>query len=305
MSQVVVVTGTSTGIGEAAALHFAREGYSVFAGMRRPEAGEALRSAADAEKLDLAIVANDVCDPASNQSLVDRAISESGKIDVLINNAGIAGGLVIEELSMEFLRGMMETNFFGAIDLIQRVVPGMRERGSGCILNVSSSAGLVSGAPTMAYSVSKSALEVASEVLAMEMKGFGVRVGIIEPGVVLTPIFGKGAEAKLDESSPYLKFYNAFDQSMLPNFMSPEMPEAVARVMQEAVETQSPKLRYLVGSDALALVKARREMSDEDWVGLGEMKEEELALKLTQMMGNDRLLNDEEVAALMTQFSGS
>ena len=89
MSQVVVVTGTSTGIGEAAALHFAREGYSVFAGMRRPEAGEALRSAADAEKLDLAIVANDVCDPASNQSLVDRAISESGKIDVLINNAGI------------------------------------------------------------------------------------------------------------------------------------------------------------------------------------------------------------------------
>ena len=112
MSQVVVVTGTSTGIGEAAALHFAREGYSVFAGMRRPEAGEALRLAADAEKLDLAIVANDVCDPASNQSLVDRAISESGKIDVLINNAGIAGGLVIEELSMEFLRGMMETNFW-------------------------------------------------------------------------------------------------------------------------------------------------------------------------------------------------
>ena len=300
----MVITGTSTGIGEAAALHFAREGYTVYAGMRRPEAGEGLRAVADSEKLKLSIVANDVCDPVSNQLLVDRAIDESGKVDVLINNAGIAGGLVIEELSMEFLREIMETNFFGAIDLTQRVVTGMRERGSGCILNVSSSAGLVSVAPTMAYSVSKSALEVASEVLAMEMKGFGVRVGIIEPGVVLTPIFEKGAEATLDEKSPYLKFYNAFDQSMMPNFMSPEMPEAVARVMQEAVETDSPKLRYLVGSDALALVKARREMSDEDWVALGGMKEGELALKLTQMMGNERLLNEEEVVALMSQFSG-
>ena len=303
MSKVVVITGTSTGIGEAAALYFAREGYSVCAGVRRPESGEALVSAADLEGLSLSVIANDVRDPASNQSLVDRAIGEFGKIDVLINNAGIAGGLVTEELSMEFLRGMMETNFFGAVDLTQRVVPGMRARGSGCILNVSSSAGRVSVAPTMAYSVSKSALEVASEVLAMEMKAFGVRVAIIEPGVVLTPIFEKGAQAELDESSPYLKFYNAFDQSMMPNFMSPEMPEAVARVMQEAVESESPKLRYLVGSDALALVKARREMSDEDWVALGDMKEGELALKLTQMMGNDRLLNEEEVAALMSQFS--
>ena len=304
MPDIVLITGTSTGIGQAAALHFARQGYSVYAGMRNPESGEVLSSAAESEGLSLSVVANDVCDPSSNQAFVQRAIEESGKIDVLINNAGIAGGLSIEELSTEFLRETMETNFFGAIDLTQRVIPLMRQRRSGTILNVSSSAGRVSVSPTMAYSVSKSALEVASEILAMEMKAFDVRVCIIEPGVVLTPIFGKGAEAVLNESSPYLKFYNAFDQAMMPNFLKPEMPETIAQVMQEAVETDSAKLRYLVGQDAVALVKARNTMSDEDWVKLGSLDEQELALELTKMMGNERLLDEQEVSELMSQFGG-
>ena len=287
MSDSVLITGTSTGIGEAAALHFAREGYSVIAGMRNPDAGAGLVETAEIESLKLSVVKHDVCDPDSNQAAVQQAISVSGKIDVLINNAGIGGGGALEETPMDDLRHMMETNFFGPIDLMQRVVPEMRERGSGVILNVTSMNGLVALAPMMSYTASKYALEAATEVLAMEMKGFGVRVALIEPGVVMTPIFEKLSGSVPDMNSPYGKFYNALGRVTARNLESAAMPDSIAKTMQEAVETSEPRLRYVVGHDANKMVEDRSKITDEEWIALGALSEDGYASRIASMMGND------------------
>jgi NAD(P)-dependent dehydrogenase (short-subunit alcohol dehydrogenase family) len=287
MSETVLITGTSTGIGEATALHFAREGYAVFAGMRNPDVGVGLSQTAEKEGLQLTVVKHDVCDPDSNQAAVDQAVNASGKIDVLINNAGIGGGGALEETPMESLRSVMETNFFGAIDLTQRVVPGMRERRSGAILNVTSMNGLVALSPMMSYTASKYALEAATEVLAMEMQDFGVRVALIEPGVVMTPIFGKPSGFTPGMSSPYMKFYGALGRVTMRNLESAAKPESLAEVMQEAVETSEPRLRYIVGHDANKMVEDRSRMTDEEWVALGGLPEDGYASRIASMMGND------------------
>ena len=174
--------------------------------MRNPDNGAELLDLAKQESLKLSVVKHDVCDPLSNQAAVDQVIAAAGQIDVLVNNAGIAGGGAFEETPEAELRSVMETNFFGAIDLTQRVVPQMRERRAGCILNVTSVSGVMAFSTQMSYSASKWALEAASEVLAMEMQEFDIRVGLIEPGVILTPIFEKNADEP-DMNSPYIKFY--------------------------------------------------------------------------------------------------
>lgn len=126
----------------------------------------------------------------------------------------------------------------------------------------------------MAYAASKFALETASEILAMEMQPFGVRVAMIEPGVVLTPIFEKN-EAQPDLSSPYSKFYLRMGSIFAAGLKKPTIPQAVVETMQEAIESDNPKLRYLVGKDALSIMEARRTMSDEEWIGTGTLNEKE------------------------------
>ena len=137
-----------------------------------------------------------------------------GQIDVLINNAGIGGGASFEETTPETFRSLMETNFFGAVDLTQRVLPVLRQKREGCIINVTSVAGVTSFSLNTAYSASKWALEAATETLAMEMQEFGVRVALIEPGVVLTPIFSK-AETTDGTESAYKKFYERLNLSLI------------------------------------------------------------------------------------------
>ena len=283
MALAALVTGTSTGIGEATALHLARNGYRVFASMRNTGAGEQMAKTAVSENLALTLLQQDVCDPESNRKAVSDVLAEAGKIDVLVNNAGIGGGLAFEETTTQALRDIMETNFFGAVDLTQQVLPHLRAQKSGCILNVSSVSGVMAFSPQMPYAASKWALEAVSEVLAMEMKAFNVRVALIEPGVILTPIFEKGGTDPSPDS-PYLKFYQRMLRVFEAALKQPSMPIAVAETILNAIETDDPKLRYLVGPDAIALMNGRRSMSDEEWIAIGEMEESEF-----ESFGKERL----------------
>src|SRR6478672_6178559 len=189
---IALVTGTSSGIGLAIAVTLARGGHKVIATMRNLDGAGELQKIISAEKLPVTLAALNVDDDASVNETISRALSENGNIDVLVNNAGIGGGGSVEEVPLESFRKIMDTNFFGALRCIKAVIPGMRERRHGCIVNITSVAGRIAMAPQAAYAASKWALEALSECLAQEMKAFNVRVAIVEPGVIATPIFGKG-----------------------------------------------------------------------------------------------------------------
>jgi NAD(P)-dependent dehydrogenase (short-subunit alcohol dehydrogenase family) len=160
--------------------------------MRNPQRHGELHKAIDRKKLGIRMVAHDVDNDASARDGIGQALAEAGRIDVLVNNAGISTmGPSLEETALSDFRSTMETNYFGALRCIQAVLPGMRERGSGCTVNVTSVAGRIPPASQASYASSKWALEALSECLAQEVKSFGIRVAIVEPGVIATAIFGK------------------------------------------------------------------------------------------------------------------
>lgn len=270
---IAVVTGTSTGIGLATAATLARAGHTVYATMRNPETGgEELRAIVEREHLPLHIAALDVDSDESVRNAFAKIHAEAGRIDVLVNNAGISGGGAVEETSIAAFRAIMETNYFGALRCIQAVVPGMRERRSGCIVNVTSVAGRLSVAPHAAYSSSKFALEAASESLAQEVKAFGVRVAIVEPGVIATPIFGKFQPPPADSNYPQgRRIYELFRASL----ENPVSPYVVGEKIRKIVESGTWKLRHPVGPDAEGFLAWRASMSDEQWVEWGAISDEQ------------------------------
>jgi NAD(P)-dependent dehydrogenase (short-subunit alcohol dehydrogenase family) len=270
---IAVVTGSSTGIGQAAAVSLARAGHTVYATMRNPKTGgEELRAIAERERLPLRIAALDVDSDESVKTAFSNIASEAGRIDVLVNNAGIGAGGAVEETPVAAFRAVMETNFFGALRSIQAVVPGMRERRSGCIVNITSVAGRFSSAPQTAYSSSKFALEALSECLAQEMKAFGVRVAIVEPGVIATPIFGKVQPPPADSKYPHSRRVTELFRASLEN---PVSPYVVGEKIREIVDSGTWKLRHPVGPDAEGLLAWRASMSDEQWVEWGAISDAE------------------------------
>jgi len=182
----VLITGTSKGIGFEAALAFGRAGHTVHATMRKPSQSPELAEMTAREKLPITVSAMDVDSDDSVTRAIATIEKERGPIDVLVNNAGIEKVGSIEELPLGEFRTVMETNYFGAIRCIKALVPQMRQRRSGCIINVTSIGGRISSAPLTPYNASKWALEALSEGLAGEMKTFGVRVAIVEPGIIDT-----------------------------------------------------------------------------------------------------------------------
>jgi NAD(P)-dependent dehydrogenase (short-subunit alcohol dehydrogenase family) len=178
----------------------------------------------------------------------------------------------VEELPIAEFRAVMETNFFGALRCIQAVVPGMRERQSGCIVNITSVAGRFSTAPQAAYASSKFALEALSECLAQEMKSFGVHVAIVEPGVIATPIFGKAKAPPADTKYPHSRRTAELFRASLEN---PVSPYVVGEKVREIVDSGTWQLRHPVGPDAAALLAWRASMSDEAWVEWGALTDEQ------------------------------
>ena len=282
---VVIVTGTSTGIGLATALHFARAGHDVHAAVRNPDTAGELTAAIARERLPIRVATIDVDDASSVERGAREVLDRAGRIDVLVNNAGIGGGGPIEDVPVDFAKTLFETNYFGAIRMVQAVLPAMRERRGGAIVNISSIMGRVSVAGHGHYCAVKHALEAASEALAQEVQDFGIRVAIVEPGVVVTPIFSKAKRfAKPD--SPYgrhvrrlLLFYQM--QSTMAS-----QPADAAAVIYEAATTKTPRLRWRVGEDARLLDEGRRRMSDEDFIaGARPMPDAEYIEQLARRFG--------------------
>jgi NAD(P)-dependent dehydrogenase (short-subunit alcohol dehydrogenase family) len=283
---IALVTGTSTGIGLATAITLARGKHTVYATMRNPAGGAGeIRAVAEAEKLPITVLPMDVDDDTSVREGVAKALAQSGRIDVLVNNAGIPAHGSVEELPIAEFRRTMETNFFGALRCIQAVVPGMRERRQGCIVNVTSVAGRLSSAPQAPYSASKWALEAISEALAQEVKPFGVRVAIVEPGVIATPIFGKVAATEHPSLYPHTRRMAALFAASIKR--NPVSPYVVGEAIRRIVESDSWQLRYPVGPDAGPFLAWRAATSDEDWVAWGAITDEEWVALVKRDFGLD------------------
>jgi len=267
----VVVTGTSTGIGMATALAFARAGHRVAATMRNPAASPSLAEAATRDQLPISIFTMDVDADASVTDGMARIERDLGPIDVLVNNAGIERMGSVEELPLAEFRAVMETNYFGVIRCTQAVLPAMRERRRGCIINVSSVAGLIATAPMAAYTASKFALESLSECLAQEVKGFDIRVAIVEPGIIDTQMARHIGVTLGPSPYPQQRRLAALFSTAL---QAPVPPSVVADKIVEVAASNSDRLRHPVGPDAEPFLGWRRSMTDEAWVALGALDDE-------------------------------
>lgn len=265
----ILITGASKGIGYDASLLLARAGHEVVATMRRPDASDLAKVARDA-KLPVTVLPLDVDDDASVSGLFGRL---GDSIDVLVNNAGIFSIQAVEDESLEQYRRVMETNYFGAVRCVKQVLPAMRKRRSGCIVNVTSIAGRVAFPASSAYAASKFALEAFSECLAQEAKAWGIKVALIEPGIIDTPMATSNLpQVDADTLYPQGRRTTAF-------FTNPAKPESspalVGEMIRHVIERDDPRLRYPVGPDALPFLGWRGALSDEEWVGLGGLERDE------------------------------
>lgn len=269
--QSVLITGTSEGIGYETALAFSRAGYRVHATMRNPSNSPGLSEIAAQENLPISVTAMDVDSDASVKAGIAAIQTQHGPVDVLVNNAGIESFGSIEELSIEDFRAVMETNYFGALRCIKSLVPQMRERRAGTIINVSSVAGTFSYPPGTPYCASKWALEALSEGLACEMKAFGVRVALVEPGIIDTSM-AQRISRNGDSAYPHAARIAARFTETLTT--APVPPSIVAQKILDIAESGAWQLRHPVGPDALPLIAWRKGMTDEQWVDLHSADDE-------------------------------
>lgn len=264
---IAVITGTSTGIGLETSVHLARNGYRVFAGMRNPDKAGPLREATAGLPVD--VVQLDV----TSQSSVDAAfeqVAKAGPVDVLVNNAGIGGATPLELVPEDEHRAMFDTNYFGAVRCIQAVLTSMRERGTGCIVNITSITGIFPSPNQIPYSASKWALESLGFALAAEMQRFGVRVVNVEPGVIMTKIFENSAEAtRYDKQSPYQPLMRRNGKIFGAGFKAGTQPIVVAETILEAITTDDYRLKWPVGADAVGMAAGLEKVTPEEYVRMG------------------------------------
>ena len=267
--KVAIVTGSSTGIGYATSLLLARNRFHTYATMRNIEKSGDIQQIANKERLPLQVIQLDVNDIASIRNSIEKVESENERIDVLVNNAGYGLIGAFEDLSAEEIKSQFETNFFGVIRLTQQVLPIMRKQKSGTIVNVSSGAGRIGFPGMSAYVSSKFALEGLSESMSYELEPFGIKVIIIEPGVIRTNFKKNSVISKksLDNSSisPYSSIIQKMDASISSIIEHATPPEEVAKAILHAVTSNNPELRYLVGNDMIMMAETKKSMSDEDF----------------------------------------
>ena len=267
--KVAIVTGSSSGIGYATSLLLARNRFHTYATMRNIEKSADIQEIANKERLPLQVIQLDVNDDASIRNSIKRVERENERIDVLVNNAGYGLVGAFEDLSVEEIKSQFETNFFGVIRLTQQVLPIMRKQKSGTIVNVSSGAGRIGFPGMSAYVSSKFALEGLSESMSYELEPFGIKVVIIEPGVIRTNFKKNSVISKksLDNSSisPYSSIIQKIDSSISSIIEHATPPEEVAKAILHAITSNNPELRYLVGNDMIMMAETKKNMSDEDF----------------------------------------
>jgi NAD(P)-dependent dehydrogenase (short-subunit alcohol dehydrogenase family) len=264
----VLITGANSGFGLLTAAAFARAGHTVHAGLRNPAKGAALKALAE-EGLPVTPVSLDITDNAAVTAAVRQA-SAAAPIDVLVNNAGFEVSGPVEHLSDESLTLQFDTNVLGVVRMVRAVAPAMRVRGEGLIVNLSSVAGHISAPFTGAYSASKHALEALSEALWFELRPFGVRVALVEPGGFETS-FGANVivEPAYGQDSPYRPLAARFNEAMA-GFRAgpPQNPQEIADIILALAIQPDPKLRHLAGDDARMLVPLYRSMEFEGFAGV-------------------------------------
>jgi NAD(P)-dependent dehydrogenase (short-subunit alcohol dehydrogenase family) len=264
----VLITGCSSGIGAATAAHLADKGWTVYATARRVE------TLADLEAKGCKTLALDVTDEASCRAAVEAVEAAEGAVGVLINNAGYSQSGAVESVPDERVRAQFDTNVFGLLTMCRLVLPKMREQGWGKIVNVSSMGGRFTFPGGGVYHASKHAVEALSDALRFEVKGFGVDVIIIEPGIIRTR-FGETAVREIDagtrDPGPYGEFNQAvaeatagvYERGPLKRLGGP--PEAVARKIEQAITAGSPRTRYTVTPSARVLITLRSFLRGRGW----------------------------------------
>ncbi len=266
--KVAIVTGSSTGIGYETSLVLARDGFITYATMRNLSKAEGIKSVASKENLPIHIKQLDVTDDASVKNAVEAISSETGgRIDVLVNNAGYGLNGAFEDLSMDEIKAQYETNVFGLIRATQAVLPTMRRQKSGTIVNISSGAGRFGFPSGSAYVSTKFAVEGLSESISYELEPFGIKIVLVEPGVIRTN-FGNGlvvARKSQAPNSPYSQMMKKIANSFEELMKNSSPPDLVANVVLNAVKDENPSRRYLAGNDVEQWLGAKRNMSDEEF----------------------------------------
>jgi len=267
-SQAVLITGCSSGIGRATAEHLAARGHIVYATARKVDA------IADLEERGCRLMALDVTDEASMSAAVQAVEAEHGAVGALVNNAGYSQSGPIEEVPLQDVRRQFETNVFGLVRMCQLVLPGMRAQHSGRIVNVSSMGANFVFPGGGFYHATKYAVDAISDALRFEVKGFGIDVVIVQPGAIRTS-FAEAATSALDGATggegPYATFNaavgratrDAYEKGPMARLGGP--PETVARAIERAITSRSPKIRYRVTPSAHLLIRQRALMTDGMW----------------------------------------
>ena len=285
----VVVTGASSGFGRSITLTFHDAGYDVIATMRDPSRGA---------HLPCAVAKMDVTD----QDSVDRLFTEFGDVDILVNNAGVGAPSSCEELPIADVERVMATNYLGAVRCAKAVLPNLRQRGHGWIVNITSMVGRSPKPLEAAYAASKCALEAWSECLAGELREFGVNVAIIEPGVIKTPLMEKNYHTP---TAPYDRQWQRFMTAVLAQLQLGTTPDAVGSLVLEAVTTGQPKLRWTVGSDAARVVERRPQLSDESLLDLCAIESDDAYWKEFARLWGPDLIHPEDAQSLWEEYSCS
>jgi len=260
---VILVTGSSTGIGFVITETLARNGHTVYATMRDQQRSPQLQQVAGDNNLPIIVLPMDVLDDRSVQSAINNVLSKEGSIDVLINNAGIHSWGAVEEQPFELFKNEMDTNYFGTLRCIKAVLPSMRERKSGCVINISSVAGKVFSNFHGTYAPSKAAVEALSETLAQELVPFNVHVALVQPAFIETPIFNKTNEIPGSTHYPNSKRFLSMFAAALENH---ENANKVADVVNDIVSGKRKDFRNPVGLYAEAFLNFRASLRDEDWI---------------------------------------
>lgn len=245
--QVIIVTGASAGIGEATARRLARGGAKVVVSARRPDRLEALARAIDPTGANVLAVAGDVTSDADRRKLVAATLEKFGRIDGLVNNAGYGTRGPVEIAPIDVIRKNYETNVFSLIALTQLVLPHMRERGTGCIVNIGSVAGKIARPLSSIYDSTKHALEALTDGLRGELKPFGVRVSLIRPGFILTEFVDAANAASteiIENAGPYAPYLRGFRVGYDRLRHIAGTPDDIARLVERALTADNPAARY-------------------------------------------------------------
>ena len=270
--KIAVVTGSSSGIGFETSLLLARNGFYTYATIRSLDKSSKLVDISNEEdnNLSLDVLQLDVTDDKSVKDAINIIADKQGRIDLVVNNAGYGSTGAVEDFSIDEIKAQFDTNFFGAIRVIQSVLPLMRKQRTGIIVNISSIGGRIAFPFSPSYASTKFALEGLSEALQYEVDQFGIKVILIEPGIIKTNFLDniKRAKRATDPNSPYNELLQRRIERLKILFENGTAPEEVAKVILKAVTSDNNEkldLRYVVGSDANSLLEKRKSMSEREF----------------------------------------